>query len=112
MRIHTLVWDLVVVECSQKHKPKRIRDKINAEFRDVTVNFNNGIVNIRSTSGGSCMVLKTEKISGYGGFSMSYGKATLHEMTPWSFIMKAHYLDSNDNFVPVDIIGTFQSDTY
>lgn len=110
MKIHMLVWSLVTVKCSQKRKPKELRDKINVEFRDVTVNFGDGIVSIRPESGGSWMISKKEKISGYGGFSMSYGKATVQEMTPWTFIIKAHYL-SGENYIPVDIMGLFESDS-
>ena len=56
------------------------------------------------------MISKKESVGGYGGFSMSYGKATIQEMTPWTFIIKAYYL-SGENYIPVDIMGLFESDS-
>jgi len=110
MRIHMLVWGLVTVKCSQKRIPKKLRDEIDVKFKDVTVNFSDGIVSIRSESGSSWMISKKESVGGYGGFSMSYGKATIQEMTPWTFIIKAYYL-SGENYIPVDIMGLFESDS-
>ena len=105
-----LVWGLVTVKCSQKRIPKKLRDEIDVEFRDVTVNFSDGMVSIRPESGGSWMISKKGRVGGYGGFSMSYGKATIQEMTPWTFIINAHYL-SGKNYIPVDIMGLFESDS-
>ena len=109
-----LVWGLVTVKCNhipgQKRKPRKLQDEIDVEFRDVTVNCSDGIVSIRSESDCSWMIPKKERVSGYGGFSMSYRRAIIQEMTPWTFIINAHYL-FGENYIPVDIMGLFESDS-
>ena len=113
MKIHTLVWDKVTVNCDANPHHSRT-------FREVTVLFEPipgstmTAVTIRSTNSASSRMEgpKGHLETGVRGFSVMYAEAAVTTLTPWGFSAVANWWVASISKelvkFPVTIQGEFE----